>query len=184
MKKIIYTLLLSTMLYSCTSNDSTLTTLSVDGSIFVQSSYVIETPIDINGDGVFSNDIYEEMNCGTDAIRFNTGEKVWNPSHSIITLNVTNDGSGNLSQTAACGHFDGILPNYSQRDEFVDFYYNEEIIFIGTISDNGNTITFDFPNELLYVFVTGNAFTSNEILNPDDSITQYEGGAIITYTRQ
>tara|TARA_R110001632_G_scaffold29662_12_gene78619 strand:+ start:6466 stop:7020 length:555 start_codon:yes stop_codon:yes gene_type:complete len=184
MKNLNIILFLAIILYGCTSNNNSINLPSIDGATFVQTSYVLETTFDINGDGVFSNDIYEEMNCGTDTIRFNTGEKVWNPSHSIITLNVTDDGTGNLSQTAACGHFDGILPNYSQRDEFVDFYYNEEIIFTGTISDNGNTITFDFPNELLYVFVTGNAFTSNEILNPDDSITQYEGGAIVTYTRQ
>ena len=184
MKKIIYTLIFSTMLFSCNSNDSILRIPTIDGSVFVQSSYIIETPIDINGDGLFSNDIYQEMVCGTDALSFNTGETLWNPVHSVVSLRIIDDGNGNLSQTAFCNHYDGLLPNFIQRDKFVDFFYNDEIIFTGILSDDGNTLTFNFPNELLYEFISSNNYNANDILNQNGSITQYEGGAIVTYTRQ
>lgn len=187
MKNLIIILFLAVIQYGCTSNNNSINIPSIDGATFVQTSYVLETAFDINGDGLFSNDIYEEITCGTDAMRFNFGETVWNPTHSIVSLRVTDDGNGNLSQTAFCGHLDGSLPTYSQVENQITIEYTGSASFAGVVvtgilSDDGDTLTFNFSNDLLWAFNFN--IPENQILNQNGSITEYESGAIVTYTRQ
>lgn len=183
MKNLILTLFLATTLTSCTSNDNTLNIPTIEGSTFTRSSYIIETPVDANGDGVFSTDLMEENFCFELNLGFNEETTTSIPTNDMFLLDVTDDGNGNMTQSLRCGHGDGPGMQYSMIEEnIVYFYYSDNLNFTGILSDDGNTITIDLENRFLYGF---NFFTaSNKILNQDGSITEYNGDAIVTYTRQ
>lgn len=153
---------------------------SVDGAIFVRTNYILETPVDIDGDGMYSIDVLTEYDCGGAPLGFQPGETVPNPTFDGFGLQVNDDGNGNLSQSISCGIADGIFPTYEQIDNEVHLLYGDEIELIGELSPNGRKLVFRIPREKLYGFF----FSGNNILNPDNTITDYQGDALLTYTRQ
>lgn len=183
MKKIILTLFLSSFIYSCTSNDNLSNTISLEGAIFTRSSYVLETPVDGNNDGVFSNDLMEENFCFDLNLRFNAQTTSSIPTNDVFLLNVVDDGNGNLIQQMNCAHGDGPGMDYTIEDNVVSFSRNDEFMYSGVISADGNTITINFDSEDLFAFTLW-FNPENEILNPDGTITNYVGSAVVTYTRQ
>ena len=183
MKKLIYTLFLATLLSSCNSNDNEMNVASLEGSLFTRSSYVIETPVDANGDGIFSTDLMEENFCFELNLGFNEETTTSIPTNDMFLLDIIDDGNGNMTQSLRCAHGDGPGMQYTIIEgNIVNFYYSDNINFTGILSDDGNTITINLENRFLYGF---NFFTaSNKILNQDGSITEYNGDAIVVYTRE
>ncbi len=181
MKKLILIIFLGIIIYSCTS-DNTIDIPTVEGSTFLRTGYVLESAVDANGDGVFSKDLMEEGACISDGLRFREDKTVFNPTASFLSLNVIDDGNGNLIQKLRCSHADGTFPTYTEKDNIINFLFNGEIAFTGLLSNDGNTLTFTFPNELLYGFNL--SIGGNDILKQDNTVEEYQGNAIVTYIRQ
>ncbi|MGH1387955.1 hypothetical protein [Kordia sp.] len=156
---------------------------SILGRTYLRSGFEIDTPVDANGDGIYSTDLMEEQLCFDLSLSFGTDFRVPNPTFDAVSLYVDDDGNGNLSQRMNCSHADGTANTYMQVGETIKFFYNEnELQFTGTLSEDETTITFEFPNDLLFGF---NFFDDgNEILLQDGSVLEYEGGAVVTYTLQ
>ena len=150
---------------------------SILGSTYFRTSYILETAVDGNGDGVFSFDLKDEGLCSADAMTFSTNFRVWNPESSFVSLQVAND-----AQAIYCSHADGTLPIYIKTGTNVDFCFGGEIRFSGTLSDNENTLTIQLPYDQLYGFFLAGG--GNDILLPDGTIEQYQGGATLVYERQ
>lgn len=156
---------------------------SILGKTYFRSGFEIDTAVDVNGDGIFSNDLMQEQLCSDLSLGFGEDLRVSNPTHDAVSLYVDDDGNGNLSQRMVCSHADGTANTYMQVGETIKFFYNgNELQFTGTLSQDETTITFEFPNDLLFGF---NFFDDgNEILLQDGSVLEYEGGAVVTYTLQ
>ena len=150
---------------------------SVLGNIYLRTSFIIETPVDGNGDGNFSTDLEEEYSCSADPIVFRNDFVANNPVYNNVMLTVNNDSNGMLSQEIGCLIGDGLFPNYTQEANILRFCYNGEIAYTGTLSNNEQTLTFVFPYEEIF-------FGTNEILNVDGSIEPYQGNVTLIYTRQ
>ena len=149
---------------------------AVMGSVWTRTSFVIETPIDGNNDGIFSTELEGEYNCSS-VLNFRTDFKVSNPIYENSMFDVINDGNGNLSQLITCGIIDGLFPVYTQDGNTVNLCFDGEFLFSGTLSNNNQTLTFNFTNSDYF-------FGTNEILLADGTVETYQGGAVITYTRQ
>jgi len=178
MKKLLLVLLVQFLIFcSCSSNDTDSSIPLVDGATFSRTSFVIQTPMDGNNDGVFNLDVLLEQNCSSDNMTFTPGEKVTNPAFGPILLNAQDDGNGNLSQSMHCLIADGILPTYEQDDYEIKFYYGQELSITGILSDDGNTITFNLKSDQII-------FGTRQIVNPNGTSTQYNGDVTLIYTRQ
>ncbi|MBC8753690.1 hypothetical protein H2O64_03355 [Kordia sp. YSTF-M3] len=147
------------------------------GSTWLRTSFIIETDIDGNGDGIFSNELLDESSCGTVILRFLDNFKADNPVLNNMYLDVDDDGNGNLSQRVDCLIGDGLFPFYTQNGNIISFCYLGQLEFIGTLSTDGQTLVFDFPYEDLF-------FTNNSVLKPDGTVEAFQGNGIITYTLQ
>ena len=178
MKKLLY--LSSILFLFANCSDNTMNSILVDGATFVRTNYVLEVPVDVNGDGVFSNDVLTELDCGADYMIFQPGETVSNPTFHGFGLQVDDDGNGNLSQSMSCGIGDGLLPSYRQVDFEVFLMYGDEIELTGELSNDGTKIEFRVPRSKLI----GLSLSGGDILNQNGTVTNYDGDAIITYTRQ
>ena len=181
MKKSIF-LFASSLLLLTNCNSNTDDPIILEGSTFIRSSFIIEIPVDANGDGVASTDLMQENYCFDLTLGFLEEMTTSIPTNDLIHLSVEGDGNGNLIQSLDCSHGDGPGMQYKMTDNLVEFYFSDNLNYTGVLSDDGNTITINVENRHLFPF---NFFTpSDEILNPDGSITNYTGDAIIVYTRQ
>lgn len=200
MKKIINIILLLSSITACTIedqsvdiNDLNLQTEDIEcvfdpnnpppifNSQWQNISFVVETPIDANGDGVFSNDLLEESLCTASLIQFRDDFKASHPMYDPISLYVHDDGNGNLTQEIECnGIIDGLFPIYTQEQNTVYFCYSGQIEFTGTLSNNETILTIELPYELLFGFRVPNG---NQILRQDGTVESYQNGAILTYER-
>ncbi|MEM6721143.1 MAG: hypothetical protein AAF611_17570 [Bacteroidota bacterium] len=156
---------------------------SILGRTYLRSGFEIDIPVDANGDGVYSTDLMTEELCFQLSLNFGDDFRVSNPTFDAVSLYVDNDGNGNLSQRLQCSHADGTANTYVQCGATIQFFYNtNELQFEGTLSADETTITFEFPNELLFGF---NFFAGgNDILLEDGTVVEYNGGATVTYTLQ
>jgi len=189
MKKLTKQILLATTLLvaflSCDSDDdatASIVEIEVFGDTFLRTSYVIENPIDTNNDGIFSYDLMEEDNCGGHSLVFVSPESISDPTFFLTGFKINTDNNGNNTQDVACVIVDGLGLKYKINGNAIDFFFNEELQFTGEFSNNGNTITFSWPNEILYILRLEDSY--NDILTEDGTIIDYEGGAIVTYERQ
>ncbi|KAB8155327.1 hypothetical protein EZY14_005420 [Kordia sp. TARA_039_SRF] len=153
------------------------TTPDIMGTTWQRTSFVIESPIDGNNDGVYSTELEDEYNCQADPLVFGTDFRTKNPTLNNVMFQVMDDGNGNLSQLINCLIGDGLLVNYTQDGNTINYCFNGNFLFSGTLSDDNQSLTFNFPFE-------GFFFPDNPILQPDGSTENYQGGAVITYTLQ
>jgi hypothetical protein len=152
---------------------------SVTGTTWLRTSFIIQTAIDGNGDGVYSTELEDEYTCFADPLIFRDTFIATNPVFNNVMFRVDDDGNGNLTQVISCLIGDGLFPNYSQEGEIVRFCYSGVTEFTGTLSNNEQTLTFVFENSEFFFQGTG-----NPILMPDGTTVDYQGNATITYTRQ
>lgn len=149
---------------------------TVTGTSWLRTSVTIETPIDGNGDSVFSNELLTETTCSAGFL-FRDDFLASNPTFDNFFLTVLDDGNGNLSQQISCGIGDGLLPTYTQETNTVRFCYSGILEFTATLSNNEQTMTFVLPAQSIF-------FSSNEILKEDGTVESYQGNVTIVYTRQ
>ncbi|WP_298424932.1 hypothetical protein [uncultured Kordia sp.] len=196
MKKIIITLLLLSSITACTVEDQSVeindpnsliddvdcvidpdNPPAVIGSTWARTSFIIATELDGNGDGIFTNDLDIETTCSADLLTFGTNFKAGNPTYHTVSMEVNDDGNGNLSQGIGCLIGDGLFPNYSQEGNIVSFCYSGELAFTATLSDDEQTLTFNFTYEEMF-------FPNNTILKQDGTVETLQGNVTIVYTRQ
>ena len=170
MKNVILIIISIFTLVGCSSDDED---FLLEGETFVLTSYKIESPVDLNGDGVFSTELLNENNCVSgQSLRFQDG-KVDPVLDILLTLDVGNDNNNNLIQIASCLIIDYVAkPQYDRNGNTVTIAFegSDVVHAIGQII--GNTIQFSVE-----------AFSSNQILNSDGSITDYSGLFELTYER-
>ena len=177
MKKLLGLFLLSLVLISC--DDDPGPAPSVHFSTFVRTSYVLQNPVDIDGDGFFSSNVLGEFPCPAEKLVFTPNEAVENPLHSGIGFEVF-QANGDLFQAIVCRTFDGLRTNYTQNEYSIVFFVEDEAFLVGRLSEDGNQITFDVPRDELFGMIGG----KDQILDANGIITDYERNAIITYTRE
>ena len=180
MKKSIYLLLLSLFVIACDSSNDPAPIPSVLGITFQRTSYVLQTPLDGNGDGIFSTDIYNEIQCPAQMTFLSTGT-VENPLNSVVYVQVTTDFNQQLTQSINCVD-EGTSPALFEQDGFqIRFTNAGQLLINGELSDDGSQISFTIPRANLIGF---DPVGSNNILNENGSTTSYNGNAVVTYTRQ
>lgn len=170
------------ILISCDNDDnvsqSTANT-TVQGKTYRLSSLVITEPVDLNNDGVYSTDIFDENPCNGNfsyVISFND-EKSLHPAWTGFALQVESDSNGNPEQLGTCGFLDGILPFWQQNDKSLIFYYDttESPDIVGQLSDDGQQITFNASFDSGAIFL-------RQILTQDGTEIIYENDIELTYT--
>ncbi|MEP0262541.1 hypothetical protein [Dokdonia sp.] len=184
MSKLLLSILICLLFVSCNSDDTDNSPLS--GQTFVITSYVIETDVDLNGDGVFSNDLILE-NFISEGIYFDTfndcleagqlyfeEEGIACPFASMPIFIVEDTALGEPEQIAICALFlcDG-FSDYSINDDTIEFSFEDEIFKQGVFLNN--TITITFSQDELETF---------ELLNNEGTILSYNGSLTVTYTLQ
>jgi len=188
MKKITLSLLFLLFLISCETNDEVdneiIDVIGPAGSIpcnfqgrtYITKSIVLDVSFDLNGDGIYSNDIIQESGCYTSQITFDNDDKVPPIMSDLPRPEVITDSNGNLVQNVLCTTGDGTKSQcYRDGDEMI-LVFNGNISYTGIISENGTVLTFELPN--------WGYFMSFVVLNPDGTVTNYEGGAIVTFELQ
>jgi len=148
----LFALLSLFVFFSCDDDDGNAPTtnteeFSVENKVYRISSITLNEPVDIDGDGVYSTTILEELACtgiGGYSIAFNQ-EKILHPAYTGYALKVETDANGNPVQVFSCGFLDGILPFWQQNGNTIIFYYDtwESPSIIGELSEDGQQITFN-----------------------------------------
>lgn len=189
MKKVIFLLSSFVFLTNCSTNNSINVPL-VDGARFEIKEIILETAVDLNGDGIFSNDLISEgSTCALFPLDFLIDGKVVNPAlNNTVSLIVNDDGSGNLSQDFTCLNFAGPLPMYEQKDNQIDLVYigassNLGFLTTGILSDDGIDLEFVLTFEQYIGFSYGTGGARNQILNSNGTITEYQGSVTLRYKR-
>ena len=156
-------------MFGCSSDDEI---TSLNEQSFELISYRIETPIDLNNDGVFSDDLIEENSGECLLRRLVFGEEaVSNPFSEAISLFVDII-NGNPTQTFVCELLLFGFPSlYILEDNTITIIINDEVQAIGQLSNN--TVTFEFSGQKV--------FSNSIILSQDGSIENYNGNVIATY---
>jgi len=170
------------ILISCEEDDTvnqSTADIAVDGKTYRLSSLVITEPVDLNNDGVYSMDIFDENPCNGNfsyIISFND-EKSLHPAWTGFALRVESDSNGNPEQLGLCGFLDGILPFWQQSDKSVIFYYDtmESPDIVGQLSDDGQQITFNASFDSGAIFL-------RQILTQDGTEIIYQDDIKLTYT--
>jgi len=184
MSKLLLSVFVCFLFVSCNSDDTNNSPLS--GQTFVITSYVIETDVDLNGDGVFSNDlifenfipegyIFETFNDCLEAGQLHYVEEgIACPFASIPLFIVEDNNIGETEQLAICAILlcDG-FSDYSIIDNRITFSFEGEVFKQGVFINN--TITVIFSQDELITF---------QLLNNEEVVLPYNGSLTITYTLQ
>lgn len=170
MKKLALVILVLILMFNCNSNDDE---SQLDGKTYVMTSFIIDEVVDLNGDGFFSNELLEEddTQClSSKLLNFNASQvnPVWD---YILILNVETI-NGNLTQVSGCGINDYFrYPDYTIQNNKVTISFDNDIHAVGQL--DGDNIIFSFDNT---------QGTIQEILNEDNTVTNYQGGVTMIYT--
>ncbi len=151
MKKLKLITALCVVLLNCSSDEDT-NDFSLDGLNYQVKSYLINHRVDLNDDGIFSNDLVIEKNC-FGSLLFDVEEKrVSNPLNKSIMAHVVLDDEGNPQQNVSCGIGEGFRLGFELDGDTVKFInvFFDEVNFTGTLSENKKIITITYPKELLF----------------------------------
>ena len=174
MNKLIIAFCICAVLFSCNSDDDNAS--AIEGSRFELINFVIESDIDLNGDGIFSNDLVtEDGSCLVESLTFNEN-RVNSPLELTLSPRVILNGNNVPVQSSVCAINDFFaLPEYEQSGNRILISFNGNLHVSGELSDDDNTLTFMY-SDLFERF-------DNAILREDGSIENYEGGAVAVYRR-
>lgn len=157
---------------SITDNEST---FELQGHVYTLINYIVETPMDLNNDGVFSTDLLEEsIICVMDIIEFREDNTIFDPTYRSTGLEV---GSGNMQQQI-CVDPDGAPFAYELIDDTINLSY-QEYLYSGILSNDNSIIEFDIPFERILGF--NSFFGGNEYVSENDGVQLYTGGVIAVY---
>ena len=180
MSKVILCLLGCLLFLSCSSDD---TSSPLAGQTYIITSYQLDTPMDFNGDGIFSNDLLIEtplfsplwLQVFNDCLDIGSllfeERGIACPFGSIL-LEVEEDDTKTLIQTAICAVLscEGYT-RYTIVDDRIIFSFGNDIVKDGLFLDDTITITFS-EEEILPL----------EFLQSDGTILTYNGPITVTYT--
>jgi hypothetical protein len=182
MNRLIASTILCFLLLSCNSDDDTNSSLA--GQTYVVTSYLLDTAMDFNGDGVSSNDLLIEtplfsplwLDVFNDCLdignlRFED-EGIACPFGGGPFLDVEEDDNGQFIQTAICVIVNCLgFTEYSISGDTIVFSVDGEVIKEGVFLNNTMTFTFS-PSEV----------SSFNFLQNDGTILTYNGSVTIIYT--
>jgi hypothetical protein len=155
-----------------TDNDST---FELQGLEYALINYIVESPMDLNNDGVFSTDLLEEsIICVMDIIEFREDNTVFDPTYRSTGLEVL----GNVQQQI-CVDPDGGGLTYDLEDGTIDLSFFGEYYYSGILSNDNTIIEWDIPFERVLGF--NNFFGGNEYVSENDAVQLYTGGVIAVY---
>lgn len=175
MKKSVIVVLLSIFsLYGCNSDDNEIISLSLNGETYELSSYNIETPVDLNNDGVFSLNLLEE-GVGECLVReLNFDDSQLNHPFSETLFFDINDTNGEIRQGFGCEFLlFGFETTYTLEDDILTIFTGNTIQANGIITDDKITLS------LLPEFV----FTISQILKEDGNVENYRRTVTAIYQR-
>ncbi|WP_127845664.1 hypothetical protein [Psychroflexus aestuariivivens] len=173
-------LILSLFLLSCEDDDSEKAIdLSVEGKTFELSSFILSESVDLNNDGVFTTDVCDEDGDCYYQISFSDGGTVKHPAAVSYHFRVEENSNGELEQNFRCGHWDHYFPTWKLDNNTVSIIYDNEVDLEGTITDDGQTITFDVPIEKS-PFLSDGSYRS--ILTESGDVIEYEDSMKMIYT--
>ena len=141
------------LLLSCSSDeDMNERNFELNGLNYQIKSYLINHKVDLNEDGIFSNDLVKEKNC-FGSLLFDAEEmRISNPLNQSIMAHVVLDDEGNPQQNVSCGIGEGFRLGFELDGDTVKFIsvFLDEVRFTGTLSENKKRITITYPKELLF----------------------------------
>jgi hypothetical protein len=152
--------------------------------IYDRTSLIIETPVDLNNDGIYSYDLDLEVLCTT-PIRFGldnffgTSYEECSASQECPFINfprsyVENDANGNPIQVTQCLEAGCGSSKYEIIGNTINILnYNNEISRSGEFSENYSVLTIIYPNNYL--------FGGNTYLLQDGTVANYTGNATAIY---
>lgn len=151
----------------------------IEDQIYRLTGLIITEPVDLNGDGVYSLNIFDENPCLTNfefVITF-YDEKAIHPAWTGFALSVEDDSNGNPEQIGTCGFISGTLPFWKQNDNTILYYYDtwESPDIIGELSEDGQQIHLTAAAE-------SNAIMFREILREDGTVINYQDNIKLIYT--
>ena len=177
----LFTLLSIFFLYSCDDDNSNQITeeFTIEDKTYRLTSLILTEPVDINGDGIYALDIFDENPC-LDTFSYSLyflEEKSIHPAWTGFALKVEPDSNGVLEQIATCGFLDGVLPFWQRNGNTLIFYYDtwESPDILGELSDDGQQITFNAASD-------SGALFKREILKEDGTVIEYEDNIKLIYT--
>lgn len=149
-------------------------TVELQGLEYELINYIVEEPMDLNNDGIFSTDLLQEgIICVMDTIEFGEENMVDSPTLRTTGLEVI----GN-TQIQHCLDGDGAQFNYVLDDGIIDLSFLGQYYYSGVLSDDIRIIEFDIPFEYI---VGMNVFGRNEYISENNGIQFYTGGVIAIY---
>lgn len=150
-------------------------TFELQGLEYALINYIVESPMDLNNDGVFSTDLLEEgIICVMDIIEFRDYNTVFDPTYRSTGLEVF----GNVQQQI-CVDPDGSGLTYDLEDGTIDLSFFGEYYYSGILSNDNTIIEWDIPFERVLGF--DNFFGGNEYVSENDGVQLYTGGVIAVY---
>lgn len=171
MRKIALLFVISICLFSC-DNDDDSDEFNVQGKFYVLTHYIIENNVDLNADGVFSNDLVTEKNCFVNELRFREDYRTDSPTSYFLAAYVDIESENEPIQKTNCSYSDGELFNYTQNDTRIRITFGDELLYSGNLSENNTILTLILPNERLY---------TDEFLYEDGTIGDYSGDVTAIY---
>ncbi|WP_339849353.1 hypothetical protein [uncultured Dokdonia sp.] len=159
-------LVLFILTLSCSSDDNQ-NELSVKGETYLAVSYKVENAIDINGDGIASLELFDELDRSilAQGVSFREDNKVYPPNPLRVCVDATEDGDV-LNYCGIIIDYDP-LPAYTQNKNAVIIENSME----GEVSADFETIVF---KEVFYKFRNNN----------DGTTTSEQEVASVTYQKQ
>ena len=164
MKYIALVLLVLTL--GCSSDDNQ-NEFSVKGETYLAVSYRVENAIDINGDGISSIELFDELDSVAlvQGLFFRQDNTVYPPNPLIVCIDTVED-SDVLNYCGIIADYNP-LPTYSQENNTISI----ENSIVGETSDDFETIVF---KERFFIHRN----------NIDGTTTREEEVATVTYRKQ
>jgi hypothetical protein len=181
MKKLFCLFLICLTLNACGSSDDPAPVPSVLGFTYVRTSYVFDIPFDGNNDGIFSTDVYDEIQCPAQ-MTFQSTNVVENPLNSVVYLRVITDFNQQLAQSITCadeGTTPALFDQNGSQIRFTDA--GGQLLITGELSADGTELTFTIPRADL---IGLDPFGSDNILSENGARVSYGASVAVTYTRQ
>ncbi|MEM5564474.1 hypothetical protein WNY78_05145 [Psychroserpens sp. AS72] len=170
MKKIALLLVFSICVFNCSDDETNL--FNIQDKAYVLTHYIIENNVDLNADGIFSNDLLTEKNCFVNLMYFREDFQIGSPASHFLAAYVDVESEDAPIQKTNCFHWDGAYLNYTQNETRLRLTYGEELLFSGDLSENNTILTLILPNEQLF---------TDEFLYEDGTIGDYTGDVTAIY---
>lgn len=153
MKKIAFTLLMATLLFSCKKDDDGNTQVSVEGN-WKLTAFTTETGFDFNEDGTASNNVMSETNCyQNETVLFsgNGSATSTNRSYADITLELVAGSTTEYEYSVTC----------VQETEINTLSWTQSGNTI-SITESGETITGTLSGSVLTIVIPSGFFVEVE----------------------